>query len=107
MSTIAQRLFEVLPTDLESVVHSTAGLYQDMIGVFADVGDSFGSAEDLSDAVQSQLVEIMDEQMQRAVKAESRGGTERLEVCGQQIEVEPGRNGEVIAYINSAEGQHA
>jgi hypothetical protein len=47
----------------------------------------------------------MDEQMQRAVKAESRGGTERLEVCGQQIEVEPGRNGEVIAYINAADGQ--
>jgi HD-like signal output (HDOD) protein len=105
MSSIAQRLFEVLPADLESVVRSTGHSYQDMIGVFADVGDSFGDADDISDAVQGQLVEMMDEQMQRAVKAESRGGTEHLEVCGQQIEVEPGRSGEVIAYINASNGQ--
>jgi HD-like signal output (HDOD) protein len=105
MSTIAQRLFEVLPTDLESVVRSTGDHYQDLVGVFAEIGDSIGSAEDFSDTVQNQLVEIMDEQMQRAVKAESRGGTERLEVCGQQIEVEPGSGGEVIAYINAADGQ--
>lgn len=105
MTSIAQRLFEVLPTDIEAVVRSTSQSYQEMVGVFADVGDSIGDADDLSDAVQGQLVEMMDEQMQRAVRAESRGGPERLEICGQQIEVEPGRNGEVIAYINSSDGQ--
>ena len=105
MSSIAQRLFEVLPTDLESVVRSTGQSYQDMLGVFADVGDSIGDTDDISDAVQGQLVEMMDEQMQRAVKAESRGGTEHLEISGQRIEVEPGRNGEVIAYINASDGQ--
>ncbi len=105
MSSIAQRLFEVLPTDLESVVRSTGQSYQDMVGVFADVGDSIGDTDEISDAVQGQLVEMMDEQMQRVARAESRGGTEHLEISGQQIEVEPGQSGEVIAYINAANGQ--
>lgn len=105
MSSIAERLFEVLPTQVETVVRATGQVYQDTMGVFSDIGDAIGQVDAISDAVQSQLVEMMDQQMQRAVKAESKGGPERLHICGQQIEVEPGSNGEVIAYINSSSGQ--
>jgi hypothetical protein len=73
--------------------------------VFSDIGESLGDVDSISDQVQSQLVEMMDEQMQRSVRAESHGGPERLQISGHTIEVEPGRDGEVVAYINGSDGQ--
>jgi len=105
MSTIAERLFDILPAELETVVKSTRQSYQELMGIFSGIGDEIEDLDALSDFVASQLSEIMDGQMERAVAAESRGGAERLHVCGQAVEVEPGRNGEVVAYINSSEGQ--
>jgi HD-like signal output (HDOD) protein len=105
LSTIAERLFEVLPTQVEGVVRGCGQAYQETIGVFSDVGDALGDVDSISDRVQSQLVEMMDEQMERAVRAENRDGPERLQICGQVIEVEPGRGGEVVAYINGSDGQ--
>lgn len=105
LTSIAERLFEVLPTQVEGVVRATGQSYHETIGVFSDIGESLGDVDSISDQVQNQLVEMMDEQMQRAVRAENRGGPERLQISGQTIEVEPGRDGEVVAYINGSDGQ--
>jgi hypothetical protein len=104
-SSITQRLFEVLPTEVDGVVRLAVTSYEGIMSVFADMAETIKDLELLQDAVHNQLVELLDRQMQRAVEAESRGGTESLEVCGQHIEVEPGRGGEVIAYINGTGGQ--
>jgi HD-like signal output (HDOD) protein len=105
MSTIAERLFEVLPTQVESVVRATAQSYHDTITVFSDVGDAIKDVDALSDRVQGQLVEIMDQQMQRTVRSETAAGPEHVKVGPQTIEVEPSRAGEVVAYINATDGQ--
>jgi HD-like signal output (HDOD) protein len=105
LTSIADRLFEIGAGELEGVVKSANREYSQTAAIFDDVGDAMGDVENVADMVQNQLVQIMDEQLERTVKAESRGGPERLRICGTDIEVEPARNGEVIAYISSAEGE--
>lgn len=105
MSTVAQRLFEMGSTDLETIVMSAGREYASTAGLFGEFVDGIEDVDTLSDAVQAQLIEIMDEQMQRNVQTESRGGPEKLMISGMHVEVEPGRNGEVIAYINTSCGE--
>lgn len=105
LTSIADRLFEIGATDLETAVRAANREYVQTAAVFSDVGEAMSDIDSVADRVQTQLVEIMDEQMERTVRAESRGGPERLSVAGTQIEVEPARNGEVIAYINGSDGE--
>lgn len=105
LTTIADKLFEIRPSELEGVVRSANREYAQTSMLFSDVGEPLGDVESVADAVQSQLVEIMDEQLERTVRAESRGGPEHLRICGTDIEVEPARDGEVIAYISGADGE--
>jgi hypothetical protein len=47
----------------------------------------------------------MDQQMERALRLETRGGSGRMTVAGHNIEVEPGDDGSVIAYIAGQNGE--
>lgn len=105
LPSIADRLFEIAPSDLEQVVRAANTEYAGTAGLFEEIADAVTDVDSVVDQVQSQLLEIMDEQLERTVRAESRGGPERLAISGQQLEVEPGRNGEVIAYLNGAGGE--
>lgn len=105
LTTIADKLFEIVPSELEAVVRSANREYSQTTSLFSDVADPMGDVESVADMVQSQLVQVMDEQLERTVKAESRGGPEHLRICGTDIEVEPARDGEVIAYISGADGE--
>lgn len=105
MSIMAERLFDMLPGQLEQVVKMAGGEYSASISLFSDVGDSMSDMDAITEFVQTQLVEVMDEQMQRSVKTESKGGTERLNIAGQLIEVEAGRDGEIVAFVSSSVGE--
>jgi hypothetical protein len=105
LTSIADRLFEIGAGELENAVRGANREYVQTAAIFSDVGEAINDIDAVADMVQTQLVDIMDEQLERTVKAESRGGPEKLCVAGTQIEVEPARNGEVIAYINASDGE--
>lgn len=105
LTGIADRLFEIGSSELEGVVHAANREYLQTVAVFGEVAEAVTDIDAVADAVQSQLVQIMDEQLERTVKAENRGGPEKLSISGTHVEVEPGRNGEVIAYINGSDGE--
>lgn len=105
LTPIADRLFEIAPGELEHVVRSANREYAETAALFSDVGDAMDDVDAVADTVRGQLVRIMDEQMERTVRAESRGGPEKLSISHTDVEVEPGRNGEVIAYINGSDGE--
>lgn len=105
LTPIADRLFEIGAHELEHVVTSANREYAKTVALFSDVGDALADVDAVADRVQSQLVQILDEQLERTVRAESRGGPEKLSISNTDVEVEPGRNGEVVAYINGADGE--
>lgn len=103
--SVADRILQLAPSDLARACHSAADEFHAMISVFADVAALPVDVESLTERVQFQLTELLDEQFARAVRLETRGGAERLAIAGQIIEVEPGRVGEVAAYIMTESGQ--
>lgn len=106
LPTVAGRFFEIGAAGLEKVVTSAAKEYAATIGMFkSETEDEVEAFEDVTEAVQQQLIEMMDEQMGRSVKMEERGGPESLVIDGLQFDVEPGKGGEVIAYISSLSGE--
>lgn len=99
------RLFELGPGGIDRVVNNAAGEFAATIGLYREPDDAPESFDHAVDAVQIQLVEMMDEQMTRSCKVEERGGPERLVIDGLHFDLEPGRPGEVIAYISSPGGE--
>lgn len=108
LPTMAGRLFEIPPGGMEGVVQSATREYMGTVGLFqgdtVDENDVDG-LDDVSDMVQHQLVEMMDEQFGRTTRMEQRGGPEKLVIDGLQFDIEPARNGEVVAYISSLSGE--
>ncbi len=104
LASIANRLFEIDTSDLGLVMSRAVAEYRATIEMFTDLAESIGNAEAVGEAVQRQLIELMDEQLSRALHAETKGGTQHLTVAGQNIEIEPGRNGDVNAVINGSDG---
>ena len=105
LPSVADRLFEMSSADLERSVQQATREYGGIVSIFADFSESISDVDTLCEGVQSQLVELMDEQMCRALRLETRGGVERFTIAGQTVEIEPGRRGEVVAYISSASGE--
>ncbi len=107
LPTMAGRLFEIEPGGLDRVVQGAGKEYAATVGLFrGDSGHSDVDAlEDISDRVQHQLVEMMDEQFGRTTRMEERGGPEKLVIDGLQFDIEPGRNGEVVTYISASTGE--
>lgn len=99
LESIAGRLFDMDAEAVSGVVAKAGTEYHATIDLFADIAERCRSVESLTDAVQHQLVTLMDEQMSRSLKLESRGGSDHVEVSGQRVELEPGRDGEVIAIL--------
>jgi HD-like signal output (HDOD) protein len=106
MLATAERVLKVTPGDLEKIVKAAGEEYGAAMACFADVAETLPDLEARSDAVRAQLVEALDEQMQRAIKAETRTTSEKLRVGGHEVELEHARDpGEIVAYINGADGE--
>lgn len=105
LASIANRLFEIDSTELTGVIGKATAEYRATIELFSDVADAVGQTEAVAEAVQVQLVQLMDEQMSRSLFAETRGGPRRFVLSGQLIDIEPGRDGEVLAVINTEKGE--
>lgn len=105
LPAIAGRLFELPPGGLASIISSATTEYEASLQVFSGLADRIDQFDAVADSVQMQLVEMMDAQIERAMRLETRGGPERLCLAGQTIEVEPGTNGEVVAFIAGAKGE--
>jgi HD-like signal output (HDOD) protein len=104
-ASVANRLFEISSDNLATACREAASEYDSLLAMFDDVAGRMGDMESVTDAVRVQLVELLDEQFARALRMETRGGVERYSVAGQIVEVEPGRVGEVAAYITTEAGQ--
>ncbi len=105
LHAVAGKLFELPAGGLAAVISAAGNEYQATIEMFSHIGDRVEEIDAVADSVQMQLTEMMDLQIERAIRLESRGGVERLNLCGHTIEVEPGSNGEVIAYISGEKGE--
>lgn len=105
LASVADRLFSIPSAELESVIKTASSEYSEIASVFSDFADPIENLDALIEGVQTQLVELMDEQMTRAIRLETRGSSERLVVCGHSVELEPGRPGEVVAFIASGSGE--
>lgn len=101
----AVRLFELPIERLEEVCGATSTEYQSVLGLFDDVAQRLDDLENIGDRVRVQLVELMDDQLARALRMETRGGAEHLIVAGQNVEIEPGNGNQVAAYISTDDGQ--
>jgi len=99
------RIFDLSPGDLRGVVAAASIEYQATLEMFSHLGDRLEDLDAVGGTVCLQLAELMDAQIERALRAETRGGAERLHVAGYSIEVEPGNSGEVIAFIAGAKGE--
>lgn len=104
LPSIAQRLFEIDGATLQTTISKATAEYRSTIGLFEDVASAIGSIDEIADAVQMQLIEMMDAQMSRSLLAETRGGPQHVVVGGQEIEIEPGDGGSVVAFIKGANG---
>lgn len=105
LPTIATRLFDLEAADIEAIVKRAGSEYAATVDLFSDVAERCGNPENLADDLHRQLVELMDEQMCRSMRLETRGGTQHLMIAGQRIELEPGRAGDVIAFIAGTGGE--
>lgn len=106
LPTMAGRLFEIQPGGLEQVVHGAGREYAATLGMFkGESGDEVEALDNITDTVQHQLVEMMDEQFGRSAQVEERGGPEQLVIDGLRFDIEPSNNGEVVAYISSLSGE--
>ncbi len=104
LESIAGRLFDMDSASVEAAVKRAASEYRATIELFSDIADRCENVDDLADAVQRQVISLMDEQMGRAIRLESRGGSDHVFVGGQRVELEPGNGGEVIAILTGQEG---
>lgn len=105
LQSTAEKLFGMEVSDIGRIVGDATADYRSALEVFSHLGNKVENLDAITDAVQVQLIEMMDEQMERALKLETRGGAERMLVAGQHIEVEPGDDGAVVAYIAGASGE--
>ena len=105
LQTTAEKLFGIESSEVGRIVADAANDYRGALEVFSHLGDRVEHLDAITDSVQVQLIEMMDDQMERALKLETRGGSERMTVAGHHIEVEPGDDGAVIAYIAGQNGE--
>jgi HD-like signal output (HDOD) protein len=105
LSPVAEQVIALKPEQLRAICASASAEYQCIIAAFDHVADRVPDVAALTDHVRSQLVELLDEQMARAIRLETRGGTERVTVAGSVVEIEPGRGNDVAAYISTDTGQ--
>lgn len=105
LSTIADRLFEIPSDDLGAICRVAAREYKSTMTAFEHIADEIPDIEALADSVRMQLMELLDEQFGRSLRLETRGGVEKFNLGEQIVEVEPGRSGEVAAYITTGAGQ--
>lgn len=105
LATIADRLFEISSEDLNRACRAASAEYDGLLNMFDEVAKRLGDVESVSEAVHAQLVDLLDEQLSRSIRLETRGGAEKFSINGQTVEIEPGRTGEIAAYISSDTGQ--
>lgn len=105
LPAMAGKLFNLPAGGLTEIISTASAEYEASLQVFSGIADRIDQLEAVADSVQMQLIDVMDEQIERAMRLETRGGPERLSLAGHTIEVEPGTSGEVIAFINGAKGE--
>jgi hypothetical protein len=73
--------------------------------MFTDIAATLPHVEQQQDFVHNQLLDVMDADAARLLRLDGRAGPEHFVIAGQHVEVEPGRDGHVVAYITSNEGE--
>lgn len=91
--------------DLSRMVQGASGEYRATIGMFDGIADPLTELERVAELVQAQLVATLDEHISKAVRAERGPQIERFVIGDQTIEIEPGDEGEVIAYLSAVGGE--
>lgn len=99
-----QRLLGLTVERLGEVARRAAAEYREMQEMFRDVADPAGSAEEIVERVQRQLVEAFDRTMESQLRSETGANVGSFRVAGQSIEIEMDRQGLAIAYLSDAEG---
>jgi len=104
LSSIAGRLFELDEPAVAAVVQRAGSEYQATIELFSEQATRCQDVDQIAEVVQQQLAELMDQQMTRSVRLEA-GAVAPVTIGGQTVELEPGRSGEVVAYLSSDSGE--
>lgn len=102
---VARRLFDISPDELSVVVSRADSEYRATVDLFASLATRCENLELLAEQVQFQLIELMDQQLARSIQLESKGGSQHVIIGGQRVDLEPGRGGDVIAFISSSTGE--
>ena len=71
----------------------------------SEIADGIEDLMGVMDSVQHQLADVLDAEMARAIQRETMGGGQRIEAGGFQVELEPAGAGQVVAYIDTSDGE--
>jgi HD-like signal output (HDOD) protein len=105
LSVTAENLLQLPPSMLGDVVQNATAEYGMISQVFSEVAEGIENLGGVMESVQHQLVEVLDAEMARSIQRETRGGGQRMEVGGLHIELEPAGAGQVVAYIDTSDGE--
>jgi HD-like signal output (HDOD) protein len=106
LASVASRVLQVVPAELEKVVRLASADYAATSQMFSDLAEEIDDVDELADSVQRQLVGVMDQQIEHDLRAESSTAPRRFLVAGQEIEVVRGEDGTASAFINDETGRH-
>jgi HD-like signal output (HDOD) protein len=108
LASTAGRLFEINQDDLAGVVSHAGREYRSTIELFAGQAQRCEDVDGLADRVHLQLLQLMDDQMAKAIQLETRvsgGARAHVVVAGQRVELEPGQSGGILAFIAAQTGE--
>ena len=104
-ASAAEGFLQLPCSALTAIIEDATREYELIAHVFTEIAQGIDNLTGVVDSVHHQLIEVLDAELARAVQRETRGGGHRLEVGGLQIELEPAGAGQVVAYIDTAEGE--
>ncbi len=105
LPAMAGELFQITEQELGEIIQTATREYQATAGAFSDFAKALDNPEAINEQVHIQLVQVMDDELARAVRAEAIGVGERFVIGGQHVEIEPRKDGDVLAYISAPTGE--
>lgn len=102
---LAARVLELPGPELSSCVHSATRDFRATRELFADIADNLSEVDRIMDDVQRQLAEVMDETLAREFRCQTRNRPERFHIGDSVVEVAPGDNETLVAYLLDSRGR--
>lgn len=101
---IADRLFEFDQAVLTDVVKRSVREYEATFSVFADLANQITDINSLLDQVQGQLVKAIERTIGEQLASEDCGAPAEFVLGGRRIEIVPGEDNNVIAFLCGEKG---